>query len=152
VSTTSGGVGGGRTNTVLFLVLGILFVFAIIDFAWLYYQNVQDRKAVAYTTQIQVSSQQLAKYASEAASGNELAFQELKSTSDNIEAYVTALSKGDKTGMPSYAVTVTPDVANLAKAWEQLQGDAKKIIDNQAVVLTANTNAKDFIDKVSALN
>ena len=152
MSTTSGSVGGGRTNSVLFLVLGALFVFAIVDFALLYYQNVQDRKAVAYTTQIQVSSQQLAKYASEAASGNELAFQELKSTSDNIDAYVTALNKGDKTGMPSYAATVTPDIANLAKAWEQLQADAKKIIDNQAVVLTANTNAKDFIDKVSALN
>jgi twitching motility protein PilJ len=152
VSTTSGGVGGGRTNTVLFLVLGILFVFAIIDFAWLYYQNVQDRKAVAYTTQIQVSSQQLAKYASEAASGNELAFQELKSTSDNIDAYVTALNKGDKTGMPSYTSYIDVKTDSLTKAWELLQGDAKKIIDNQAVVLTANTNAKDFIDKVSALN
>jgi twitching motility protein PilJ len=152
VSTTSGSVGGGRTNTVLFLVLGLLFAFAIVDFAWLYYQNVQDRKAVAYTTQIQVSSQQLAKYASEAASGNELAFQELKSTSDNIDAYVTALNKGDKTGMPSYASYIDVKTDSLTKAWEQLQADAKKIIDNQAVVLTANTNAKDFIDKVSALN
>ena len=56
MSTTSGSVGGGRTNTVLFVVLGLLFLFAIVDFAWLYYNTVQDRKAVAYTTQIQVSS------------------------------------------------------------------------------------------------
>jgi twitching motility protein PilJ len=156
VSTTSGAVGlerGGRANTVLFVLLGFLFVFAIVDFALLYLKNVQDRQAVAYTTQIQVSSQQLAKYASEAVSGNELAFQELKSTSDNIEAYVQALNKGDKS-MPSYAQEpgVKDDVALLLKAWSGLQTSAKKILDNQAVVLNANTNAKDFTDKVSALN
>jgi len=151
VSTTSGAV-GGKTNTVLFIVLGLLFVFAIVDFAWLYYNTVQDRKAVAYTTQIQVSSQQLAKYAAEAAAGNELAFQELKSTSENMDAYVRALNSGDRTGMPSYASIMQAEVGALTKAWGQLQGDAKKIIDNQAVVITANTNAKDFTDKVSALN
>ena len=152
MSTTSGAVGGGRTNTVLFLVLGLLFVFAIVDFAWLYYNTVQDRKAVAYTTQIQVSSQQLAKYAAEAAAGNELAFQELKSTSENIDSYVKALNAGDKTGMPSYTSKMPAEVSALTKAWDQLQGNAKKIIDNQAVVITANTNAKDFTEKVSGLN
>ncbi|HEY6942016.1 methyl-accepting chemotaxis protein, partial [Dokdonella sp.] len=155
MSTTSGAVGlerGGRANTVLFVVLGILFVIAIANFVLLYFQNVQDRKAVAYTTQIQVSSQQLAKYAAEAASGNELAFQELKSTSENINAYVEALNQGDKTGMKGYASKMPKEIGALTSAWKQLQADAKKIIDNQAVVLTANTNAKDFVDKVSALN
>ncbi|MBA8882473.1 methyl-accepting chemotaxis protein [Dokdonella fugitiva] len=155
MSTTSGAVGlerGGRANTVLFIVLGVLFIIAIANFVLLYFQNVQDRKAVAYTTQIQVSSQQLAKYAAEAAGGNELAFQELKSTSENINAYVEALNQGDKTGMKGYATRMPKEVQALTSAWKQLQADAKKIIDNQAVVLTANTNAKDFIDKVSALN
>jgi twitching motility protein PilJ len=137
---------------VLFIVLGVLFIIAIANFVLLYFQNVQDRKAVAYTTQIQVSSQQLAKYAAEAAGGNELAFQELKSTSENINAYVEALNQGDKTGMKGYATRMPKEVQALTSAWKQLQADAKKIIDNQAVVLTANTNAKDFIDKVSALN
>jgi len=137
---------------VLFVVLGVLFIIAIANFVLLYFQNVQDRKAVAYTTQIQVSSQQLAKYAAEAAGGNELAFQELKSTSENINAYVEALNQGDKTGMKGYSVRMPKEIEALTSAWRQLQADAKKIIDNQAVVLTANTNAKDFIDKVSALN
>jgi twitching motility protein PilJ len=137
---------------VLFVVLGVLFIIAIANFVLLYFQNVQDRKAVAYTTQIQVSSQQLAKYAAEAAGGNELAFQELKSTSENINAYVEALNQGDKTGMKGYSGRMPKEIEALTSAWKQLQADAKKIIDNQAVVLTANTNAKDFIDKVSALN
>ncbi|MFI4969700.1 MAG: methyl-accepting chemotaxis protein, partial [Lysobacterales bacterium] len=156
MSTTSGALGAerGSANTVLFVLLGALFVFAIIDFAFLYYNNVQDRKAVAYTTQIQVSSQQLAKYASEAAGGNELAFQELKSTSDNIDAYVQALNKGDKTGMPGYAKDpgLSAELGALTQAWTQLQTDAAKIHDNKDVVLGAATSAKDFTDKLSALN
>ena len=116
MSTTSGAV-GGKTNTVLFIVLGLLFVFAIVDFAWLYYNTVQDRKAVAYTTQIQVSSQQLAKYAAEAAAGNELAFQELKSTSENMDAYVRALNSGDRTGMPSYASIMQAEVGGVTASY-----------------------------------
>ena len=72
----------------LFVLLGVLFAVAIAEFAFLYLKNAQDRQAISYTTQIQVSSQQLAKYASEAAGGNESAFKELESTSKNIDVYV----------------------------------------------------------------
>ena len=65
------GADRGRANTVLFVLLGVLFAIAIAEFAFLYLKNAQDRQAIGFTTQIQVSSQQLAKYASEAASGNE---------------------------------------------------------------------------------
>jgi twitching motility protein PilJ len=89
---------------VLFVLLGVLFAIAIAEFAFLFFKNAQDRQAISFTTQIQVSSQQLSKYASEAASGNESAFKELESTSKNMDVYVDALNKGDpKTGMPSYA-------------------------------------------------
>ncbi|MEO5623841.1 MAG: methyl-accepting chemotaxis protein [Dokdonella sp.] len=157
MSTTSGALRSersGSANTVLFMLLGLLFIFAIIDFGFLYYNNVQDRKAVAYTNQIQVSSQQLAKYAAEAAGGNDLAFQELKSTSDNIDTYVQALNKGDKTGMPGFAkdAGLATELGALTKAWTQLQSDATKILSNKDVVLGAATSAKDFTDKLSGLN
>ncbi len=70
MSTTSGALGrerSGGANTVLFVLLGFLFLFAIVDFVFLYLAGADDRKATALTTQIQVSSQQLAKYAGEAA-------------------------------------------------------------------------------------
>ena len=68
MSTTSGALGrerSGSANTVLFVLLGLLFLFAIVDFGFLYWKNNQDRQAISYTTQIQVLSQALAKYASE---------------------------------------------------------------------------------------
>jgi twitching motility protein PilJ len=138
---------------VLFVLLGFLFVFAIVDFVFLYFKGEQDRQAVAYTTKIQVLSQQLAQYAAEAAGGNELAFQELESTRGNIDTYVRALNAGDKT-MPGYAAQegVKTEIEALNKAWAPLQGNAKKILDNKDVVLNATTSAKDFTDKLSGLN
>lgn len=157
MSTTSGAVGrerSGSANTVLFALLGFLFLFAVVDFVYLYVQGSQDRMAVGYTTKIQVLSQQLAKYAAEAAGGNELAFQELASTNANINTYVDSLNAGDKTGMPSYTqyASVKPELDALTKSWGSLKGDAQKILDNKDVVLNANTSAKDFTDKLSALN
>lgn len=157
MSTTAGALGqerSGSTNTVLFVLLGLLFVFAIVDFVFLYVKNEQDRQAVAYTTRIQVLSQQLAKYASEAAGGNELAFQELESTRGNIDTYVRSLNDGDKSGMPSYkaATGVAPELDALTKSWAQLQAGAKKILDSKDTVLNATTSAKDFTDRLSALN
>ena len=150
------GTDRGRANTVLFVLLGLLFAVAIAEFAFLYFKNAQDRQAINYTTQIQVSSQQLAKFASEAAGGNELAFKELEGTSKNIDVYVDALNKGEQKlgGMPSYAgeASVAPTLATLTKAWGMLRADAKNILDNKNVILSANTSAKDFTDKLSALN
>jgi twitching motility protein PilJ len=136
----------------LFVLLGILFVIAIVNFVFLYLNNRNDRKAIAYTTQIQVLSQQLAKYAAEAVGGNELAFQELESTRSNIDTYVQSLNIGDKTGMHSLKGELPTEIDALTKAWTQLQGDAKKILDNKDVVLNATTSAKDFTDKLSGLN
>ncbi|MFC5489683.1 methyl-accepting chemotaxis protein [Dokdonella soli] len=155
MSTTVGALGrerSGSANTVLFVLLGFLFVFAIVDFVFLYFKSEQDRQAVSYTTKIQVLSQQLAKYASEAASGNDLAFQELESTRSNIDAYVRALNDGDKTGMKSYKGEVKTELDALSAAWAQLQGNATKILTNKDLVLNANASAKDFTDKLSALN
>ena len=47
MSTTSGSLAGGErggsTNTLLFVLLGLLFVFAIVDFAWMYVKNSHGR-------------------------------------------------------------------------------------------------------------
>ncbi|MBX3689876.1 methyl-accepting chemotaxis protein [Dokdonella sp.] len=146
----------GRANTVLFVLLGLLFLIAIAEFAFLFFKNAQDRQAIAFTTQIQVSSQQLAKFAAEAAGGNENAFQELEVTSANMDKYVNALNKGDpkETRMPSYTgeASVAPTLADLTKAWGMLRADAKNILDNKNVILSANTSAKDFGEKLSGLN
>src|SRR5690349_14097948 len=157
MSTTSGALGrerSGSANTVLFVLLGLLFLFAIVDFGFLYWKNNQDRQAISYTTQIQVLSQALAKYASEAAGGNELAFKELESARNSIDSYVRNLNIGDSHGMRGYATepALKNELEALTKAWGALQTNATKILGNKDLVLGAATSAKDFTDKLSALN
>ncbi|HKE47041.1 MAG TPA: methyl-accepting chemotaxis protein, partial [Rhodanobacteraceae bacterium] len=48
--------------------------------------------------------------------------------------------------------TVKPELDNLTKAWAALQTDATKILGNKELVLGAATSAKEFTDKLSALN
>ncbi|HET6546428.1 MAG TPA: methyl-accepting chemotaxis protein [Rhodanobacteraceae bacterium] len=158
MSTISGALRGGErsggTNTVLFALLGLLFVFAIVDFVWLYQMNQNDRKAVAYTTQIQVLSQALAKYAAEAAGGNIDAFEELESTRKNVDTYIQRLNKGDPTGMPGYQSEspVKPELDALTRAWAPVQANATKILGNKELVLNSARIAEDFQNKNSLLN
>ena len=141
MSTTSGALGrerSGGANTVLFVVLGLLFLFAIVDFGYLYYKGKQDSQAKTYATQIQVLSQALARYAANAAGGNELAFKELDDTRNKIDGYVRTLNSGNaKDGVPGYAneATVKPELDALTKAWASLQTDATKITSNQDLSL-----------------
>ena len=80
---------------------------------------------MALTTQIQVLSQQTAKYAIEWADGNVESFQELASTRNAIDSAVQRLSKGNtKTGMQAYgdnnASPAGRVVTALNNAWTQL--------------------------------
>ncbi|MGA9342382.1 MAG: methyl-accepting chemotaxis protein [Rhodanobacteraceae bacterium] len=158
MSTTAGALGGSEragTNTVLFVLLGLLFIVAIIDFVWLYQKNQQDRQAVAYTTQIQVVSQELAKYAAEAAGGNLDAFKELQSASDSVSTYIQHLDKGDpRAAMPGYTAVpaVKEDLAALSAAWASVQTNAAKILTNKDLVLDSANIAADFQNKSSVLN
>ena len=66
--STTGGVGKERGYTILIILLVVSIGFAAVDFVLLNLKNGEDRQAIALTTQIQVLSQQTAKYALEASS------------------------------------------------------------------------------------
>ena len=64
------------------------------------------------------------------------------------------LNVGDNRGMRGYATepTLKTELEALTKAWTALQTNATKILGNKDLVLGAATSAKDFTDKLSALN
>ena len=93
--STTGGIGKERGYTGLIVLLLIAIGFAALDFFLLNQKNGEDRQASALTTQIQVLSQQTAKYALEASDGNVDSFKELESTRNAIDAAVLKLAKGD---------------------------------------------------------
>ncbi|MEO7200623.1 MAG: methyl-accepting chemotaxis protein [Dokdonella sp.] len=159
MSTTSGALAGkersGGLNTFLIMLLVLAITFAAVDFIYLNIKNSQDRQASTLTTQIQVLSQALATYASEAASGNELAFRELEDTRNKIDGLIRNLNVGDeRTGMPGYANEpgVEKELKELASAWEPVQTNATKILDGRSMVLDTATTAGEFNARIPVLN
>ncbi|NII11987.1 methyl-accepting chemotaxis protein [Oleiagrimonas sp. C23AA] len=155
MSTTTGGESREGGYTVLIILLLLAIGIAAADFFMLNQKNGEDRQAVALTTQVQVLSQQTAKYALEASSGNIDSFKELETTRNTIDSAVKRLRSGDaKAGMPAYAKNslTARSVAALGNAWSQLDGDIRKILSNQSLVLQSTQQASTFSHKMPALN
>jgi twitching motility protein PilJ len=143
----------GQTWLIL-LLLGSIF-FAGADFYLLNRYDSQDRHAAQLTTQIQVSSQQVAKFALESAGGNIDSFKELESTRAAIAAAVNRLNKGDgQTGLPAYgdAIGMRGPMSEMTKAWARLDQDLGKIVANKDAVLDSAAQADTFNQKMPLLN
>ncbi|MEO6968900.1 MAG: methyl-accepting chemotaxis protein [Rhodanobacteraceae bacterium] len=156
MSATSGVV-KERTSaqTWLIVLLVLAIVIAGLDFGLLNSRNSDDRKAAALTTQVQVDSQQVAKFAIESAAGNIDSFKELESTRGEIDAAVRHLNNGDAaTGMPAYgsALGLSGPMAALNKSWMRLNADLGKIDANKDTVLDSAAQADTFTQKMPVLN
>jgi len=156
MSTTAGGAGRERGYTIVIVFLLLAIGLASVDFWWLNNKNGEDREAIALTTQVQVLSQQTAKYALEASDGNRDSFRELSATRNTIDSAVQRLVKGDdKTGMPAYADDGGKSgrsVGALANAWHQLDADIGKILSNKDLVLSSGERADLFSRQMPLLN
>lgn len=159
MSTTAGGAGRERGYTIVIVFLLLAIGLASVDFWWLNNKNGEDREAIALTTQVQVLSQQTAKYALEASDGNRDSFRELSATRNTIDSAVQRLVKGDdKTGMPAYAdasANAAPAgraIGALANAWHQLDADIGKILSNKDLVLSSGERADVFSKQMPLLN
>ncbi len=155
--STTGGVSRERGYTALIVLLLIAIGFAAVDFFMLNQKNGEDRQAIALTTQIQVLSQQTAKFALESADGNVNSFKELESTRNAIDSAVKRLNKGDPaSGMNPYADNnATPAgraISALDAAWAQLDADIGKILSNKAVVLDSGQRAATISQQMPLLN
>ncbi len=155
--STTGAVSRERGYTALIVLLLIAIGFAALDFFLLNQKNSEDRQAIALTTQIQVLSQQTAKFALESADGNVSSFKELESTRNAIDSAVQRLNKGDaKGGMQAYGdANATPAgraVTALDASWKQLDADIGKILSNRAVVLDSGQRAATLSQQMPLLN
>jgi len=157
MSSTSGAIKerASGANTALIVLLVLTIALALADFVWLFRKNGEDRQAVALTTQIQVLSQAIAKYAAESAGGNIEAFKELDATRNLIDSNIQKLNKGDdKTHLPAYGAdpAVKKQIEDLVKAWAPLNTNATKILSNKELVLGAAATAVDFSSQMPILN
>ncbi|RDS85411.1 methyl-accepting chemotaxis protein [Dyella psychrodurans] len=155
--STTGGNRAERAFTAPLVLLIAFIVFAGVDFFLLISKSGEDQQAIALTTQIQVLSQQTAKYALEASGGNPDSFAELENARDTIDSAVQRLVNGDsKTGMKPYsdknATNTGRSVTKLAEAWKSLDGDIGKILSNKQVVLDSTQRADDLSKQLPLLN
>ncbi len=106
---------------------------------WRFYKDGQERAAIGFTTDLQVLSQQISKFATEAAAGNLEAFEELKTTRSNIESRVNGLLKGDAVaGIPGYqndSDAVRIPLNKLNEDWQPINNAANTILSRQELVL-----------------
>jgi twitching motility protein PilJ len=159
MSATTGATGGreraGGANTLLVVVLVAAIIFAVVDFAYLTYFAGQDAKAGALVTKVQVLSQQLSKQANDAAGGNIDAFKSLEQTRTTIDDLLIKFKKGDPaTSQRAYGgeSQLTTEIANIDRAWAQLNTDATKILSSKEQVLNTAQVAADFNSKMPVLN
>ncbi|MFY8049663.1 MAG: methyl-accepting chemotaxis protein [Erythrobacter sp.] len=160
MSTTIGAIGGkerrGILNfwililTVAILLLGINFYFST-----RYAQQEADARDIVAT--IQVQSQQIAKFAQEAAAGGLESFSELEGTRTSIQTNLNRLAQGDpETGLPSFAeslggVSAATELTALQTAWSAIDENAARILDRRELIVNLADSASAFSASVPQL-
>ena len=112
-------------------------------------------------TEIQVLSQQIAKFAPEAASGGHEAFVELQAAKDRIQLNLDVLREGnipaqsDKTGADGRGIAgyqnlprMHEPLRRLLDAWYPIDRHARIILDRRELVLDASETATSFTSKL----
>ena len=155
MSTTASALKGQGTGLRFwgFLVFLGFLVLAINTYSTTEYID-DERLAVSKVTEVQVLSQQISKFAAEAAAGNLDAFDELKATRNQINTNVTQLQNGSPSqGMPAYkgVAGVAKPLDDMAKAWTPVMTAADTIVERQELVLQMSETAADFNSKIPRL-
>ncbi|PJA42343.1 MAG: hypothetical protein CO182_03030, partial [Lysobacterales bacterium CG_4_9_14_3_um_filter_62_6] len=143
-----------------FLAL-IALLLLVANVGYRLFKDGQDRNAIALSTDMQVQSQQISKFATEAALGNIDAFEELKATRESIQRNVDALFKGSPAStklnpVPSYLGQAQGGevdiVLNKLKVdWEPVATAADTIVSRQELVLDITDTAQEFQSNIPRL-
>jgi twitching motility protein PilJ len=163
MSTPSGGLQQRESqtlNAILGIVLAVALLFLFVNFFLANKRNNEDRGAIAAINEIQVRSQQIAKFAAEAAGGNLTAFAALQDTRDQIDLRVKALSgsiDSDGVKFPSVpALNKNPEVGasvkRLGESWNRVQKNANDILTRRSNVGEFTDISVQFLEKIVSLS
>lgn len=139
------------------ILVASLLVFAA-NFVYSSYLTGQINNAKNLTSELQVLSQQLAKYTQEAVNGNAAAFDEFKSTKARVDAIVGGLRKGDKgMGIPSFesgfnSIGVSGALGQVSGTWGPMASASERIIASEKEVLNLAETAGQFNGRIPRLS
>jgi twitching motility protein PilJ len=127
------------------------------NFIYAGYLAAREDKAQALTADLQVLSQQLAKYTQEAVDGNADAFTEFKATKSRIDSIVASLRTGSAAeGVDGYegnpnALGVSSALGKVIETWQPMADAATSIEQNEDKVLNLADTAAQFTARVPRL-
>ena len=125
------------------LIISLLFV--AITFFFLARNTYHEQEWISLATDVQVTSQQLAKSAGEAASGNLNAFKELGNSRDITDAAMEKLRSGSTyPKLPATPQAVEAQMMKLNQTWNRMGANASSILDREKLILEL-ASARDLI-------
>ncbi len=117
-----------------FLILSLLFV--AITFFKLADDAQDEQEWMSQATQVQVTSQQLAKLAGESAAGNLDAFLELRNARSTIAKAMEKLRIGsDANNLPATPKAVDMPMKELSLSWNRMRSNTSSILDREKLIL-----------------
>jgi twitching motility protein PilJ len=140
-----------RRPLIVLLLTGLLIIsmaFVAVTFYQLIRNAKHEQEWVSLATDVQVSSQRLAKSASEAASGNLDAFSELSATFQRMTSAMNSLRNGssDQT-LPALPKDVSTQLSQLNLSWGKMSEDTTNILDSSSDLLKVRGAADEiFLD------
>ena len=123
----------------VYLATGLLIIslaFVAITFFLLARHAQHEQEWISLATNVQVTSQQLAKSAGESATGNMDAFLELGNSRGKIAAAMNKLRYGSAdTRLPSTPETVEIPMRQLNLTWDRMSNNVSSILDRKELIL-----------------
>lgn len=123
----------------MYLATGLLIVslaFVALTFYLLARHANHEQQWISLATDVQVTSQQLAKSAGEAASGNLDAFLELGNSRSKINAAMSQLNPGsDPRELPPTPIAVEVPMMQLNLTWNRMNTNASSILKREQLIL-----------------
>ena len=129
------------------LVVLLLFLFAVSYI--IVRESTYDIEYAGYASDLRVLSQEVAKNATEAASGKEEAFEQLKRSRDDFERKLNLIVSGnDDTGLPPSEL---PEETGVTGRWQTVKQNADRILANRETVLTLHQIAETLNETIPQL-
>ncbi len=140
-------------NRQFMTTIGALVVAVIVmaaSFVYVTVRSAYDRTYISLSGEQRVLSQQIAKYALEAASGKAASFKQLKTARDRFQHTLNMLVDGDAdTGLPASPDAIQQtELKAVSTQWKALSTNVDTIIKAQDSILSVRKNANSINDLI----
>ncbi|AJQ93476.1 methyl-accepting chemotaxis protein [Gynuella sunshinyii] len=144
-------IGINRLYAILFVLLVLVIAVTVVVFIRLSTYNRYDSEYLQHVGELRVLSQQIAKDASEAASGQAEAFRSLQESRTKFQARWDYIVNGnEQTSLPG-ADASYHNLQSLQEVWDRAKLNADQIIASQSTILALHEVASTMSEKIPEL-